>query len=946
MATIKLTVSTNFEEASKDFNKFADTSVAAQKKVNKLIGDVSGDKFKEFTASVKRAQAAITATRGKTAGLETAQFRLRTQIEKMINAGVNPLDASLVRLQKEYKRVNTQIYANTKAAELNEKAVKAAATSLKYMAVAAAAVGTVSTKMAMDYTKSMANVTTMTDATMEEMNKLDDQLTTVSNTFAIQKEELSGGIYQALSAGADGLSEALDIVTASATLGKGALIDNTSAVDIVTTAMNAYGKETVSATDAIDNYFNIIKMGKINGEQLSATIGQSITLFASAKVPVRDLGAGIATLTKVGTKASEATTQLNAIVNSFIKPSAAMTAKLNEMGYASGSALLETDGLTGALEFLQTATGGNLEAMGELIPSIRGMRGAVSLLSQDMETYNDVAESFNDVSGVADEALRRQTDGFAKDAFTVEQSIIAIQNLGIALGQKLLPVLGEAAANLFALTSDADKMAKASNVLVPALAGLTAGLVAFVIGSKVAEVGVAALTKSFLSLTKAMLTNPATWVALGIAVAVAAIVLLIKNWDKVVVIWQETLARTRARFEQVASAIKTSWIRAFNSVKIAVLELAGIILDKLMGVVNRFLDLAGRLPFIGEKFQNLQENVNGFANELNAAREDAIANSEAVIQAAKDEQSAAKDKANMVIAQAKRESDARLTALREQEEANEKLSLTPPTVTTSGSVDPDAGTVDPTALSERLKVLNNLEAQAQQERLATFGDFLDARMEQEGVSGEARITFLQNELTRIQELETISNAEREAAAAAVEEKITAIQDEESKKRAEIKKREIQATADLFSSLSDLVEAYGDDNEAAVVASKALASTSAAINSYLAFTQTLADSTIPSTFARIAMAGTVLASGLAQQKNIWSAETGGSFTVPSSNSSRVDSQTMAVNPGEEIDVTPRGEESSKSLTVNVQVEKQTLWSWMQEGLDSNNVTVSNDNLRAG
>jgi hypothetical protein len=118
-------------------------------------------------------------------------------------------------------------------------------------------------------------------------------------------------------------------------------------------------------------------------------------------------------------------------------------------------------------------------------------------------------------------------------------------------------------------------------------------------------------------------------------------------------------------------------------------------------------------------------------------------------------------------------------------------------------------------------------------------------------------------------------------------------------------------------MSDLAETGAEKNRGLAIASRALASAQAAINSYLAFTMVLRDLTIPSTFARVAMAGTVLAAGLAQQIKIIgtpipSAETGGRFTVPEV-SPRVDSAVMRVNPGETVDVTPRGMGGAEART---------------------------------
>jgi hypothetical protein len=110
---------------------------------------------------------------------------------------------------------------------------------------------------------------------------------------------------------------------------------------------------------------------------------------------------------------------------------------------------------------------------------------------------------------------------------------------------------------------------------------------------------------------------------------------------------------------------------------------------------------------------------------------------------------------------------------------------------------------------------------------------------------------------------------------------------------------------LFNGFGQLFETLGEKNRGFAIAAKAMASAEAGINTALAFTKALASGFPPFNF--IAAAG-VAAAGIAQQVKIIStpipsAETGGRFIVP--NSVGVDSQIMKVNPGEQVDVTPRG-----------------------------------------
>jgi hypothetical protein len=137
-------------------------------------------------------------------------------------------------------------------------------------------------------------------------------------------------------------------------------------------------------------------------------------------------------------------------------------------------------------------------------------------------------------------------------------------------------------------------------------------------------------------------------------------------------------------------------------------------------------------------------------------------------------------------------------------------------------------------------------------------------------------------------------------------------------------------------------AYG-----AAIAEKALASGQAAINTYLAATAALASGGgVP--WGLIPMALTI-AAGVAQQikiattpLNLPSAETGGRFIVPNSVGS--DNTIMKVNSGEEVDITPRGMSGfSNKQQIIVQIEKQTIFDVMNEGIRSGDILIQATNF---
>jgi hypothetical protein len=246
------------------------------------------------------------------------------------------------------------------------------------------------------------------------------------------------------------------------------------------------------------------------------------------------------------------------------------------------------------------------------------------------------------------------------------------------------------------------------------------------------------------------------------------------------------------------------------------------------------------------------------------------------------------------------------------------------------------------SLSERLEAMGQTEAQKEQEGVDTFSKFLTDRFDAEKLTGEDRLAWYEDQKNLLLENMKLEEDEK----LALQKAANKLQENEEKKlkdaKVAIKKQEVSSIGGLLGSLATLVEASGQDSVEAAVLSKMLASAQAAINSYLAFTQALADPTIPSMIAKVAVAGTILAAGLAQQIQILatpipSGETGGRFIVPHSVGS--DSGLMRVNSDEEVEITPRGMTGfNKSQNIIVQIEKQTIFDVVNDGIRSGDVLI--------
>ncbi len=221
----------------------------------------------------------------------------------------------------------------------------------------------------------------------------------------------------------------------------------------------------------------------------------------------------------------------------------------------------------------------------------------------------------------------------------------------------------------------------------------------------------------------------------------------------------------------------------------------------------------------------------------------------------------------------------------------------------------------------------------------------------EEANGERRLAMRLDQLAR-EYKQTIDQAIRLGAdLTAIDayysgQRVKVERDETQKRQREIVEYCRTMVSNMHSAFSDLLttmQNFGHQAKALVITVKVLAMAEAAINSYLAFTQVLQDHTIWPTWARIPIASTILAAGLAKQAAIAStpisAETGiTQYTVPEIRANRNDKAPVMASAGERVTIEPRGETADRTATYQFQVDSSTIWRVVQKGLDSGHVHV--------
>jgi len=399
------------------------------------------------------------------------------------------------------------------------------------------AVGVAAGKMAFDFDKSMTSITALVGVGAEEVAKMGDTAKKMAVDTGKSAGEAAEALFFITSAGLRG-SDAMEVLEASL---KGAAIglgETKIIADLSTSALNAYGAENLSASDATDILTAAVREGKLEASALAGSLGGVVPIASNMGISFDQLGAAMAAMSRTGTDAAVGATQLNAILASLKKPTAEAEIALTKMGMSTASVQdsLRNDGLLDTLVMLQdglTKTGQDTTA---IFPNIRALKGVLDLTGAGLETNREIFDALTNSMGATDEAFKKT----AKSAsFKMTKALNQMKSSLIEVGTVILVALVPAVQKIGSfLTKMSDKFKALSPTMQKLIVGF-AGVLAIagpliIVFGKLA-IGVAALgpllpivASGFRLLTAAMIANP----ILAVAAAIAAITVAIYSYTK------------------------------------------------------------------------------------------------------------------------------------------------------------------------------------------------------------------------------------------------------------------------------------------------------------------------------------------------------------------------------------------------------------------------------
>lgn len=293
-------------------------------------------------------------------------------------------------------------------------------------------------KQAADLEEAMAQTRTLltgtADQTAARTAELTQDVMNISRETGRASTEIAAGSYQVISAFQDSADTAkiLETATKAAIAGQADSVDTVNALAAVT---KAYGDTSAGAVAHVaDLSFETIRLGQTTMPELANGIQKASGSAAALHISQEELYAGFATLTGVIGNTDTVGTALNTLYNKMLKPSDALSAAVENLGYKSAYAMVQAEGMGGTIKKLGQYVGGDATKFAKMF-SMRDLKAAQGILNT-MDTYEAKLAELQDVDGATDRAFITSIDNWNSlfGIATNKASVFAQQ-----VGMKLLP---------------------------------------------------------------------------------------------------------------------------------------------------------------------------------------------------------------------------------------------------------------------------------------------------------------------------------------------------------------------------------------------------------------------------------------------------------------------------------------------------------------------------
>jgi len=377
-----------------------------------------------------------------TAGLNQAQVAV-AQFAATSTASMDRVAAALDRTSIRFQRFGSM--------------------STMYLSLPLVAAGTAAVKLASDLEFATQKTVALAGISQSQMNAWQSDIIRIGNSTNRASKEIADALYYTASAGIK-TKEAMDIVEMSARGAASGLGDTDVIARFLTYSMNAYGKEAFASSRVMDILTIAVREGTAEASTMVGVLGNILPVASALGVPIDQVAASLAAMTRTGFDASKSATALRQIMVSLLHPSVEARKALEMMSKSTGDSsvsieglrrTLRDEGLIETLEKIDKLTNIFGEEMaGIIFPNVRALTGDLSLVGAKLEENKKIFTATKNETGVFANAFSIMTNTMSFNLGTVKKAAEqAFIGLGQSMMQPLIGILKDLVSNIRDLTN-------------------------------------------------------------------------------------------------------------------------------------------------------------------------------------------------------------------------------------------------------------------------------------------------------------------------------------------------------------------------------------------------------------------------------------------------------------------------------------------------------------
>lgn len=313
-----------------------------------------------------------------------------------------------------------------------------------------------------DFEKRISEVfTLLPDMSQAAMDKMSTDARNWGAELGVLTDKSIPALYQSISAGVPP-ENVFDFLTTANKAAVGGVTELETAVDGISSVVNAYGQDVIKATQASDLMFTAVKLGKTDFTQLSQSLFNVIPTAASLGIEFGDVTAALAAMTAQGTPTSVATTQLRQLFVELSKEGSKVADTFQKVsGKSFKDFIAEGNNTADALAVLEKHAKKSDKSISDLFGSVEAGNAALALTGSGTDVFLRNLDEMEKSAGATEKAFQTMEKTSARG---IERLKAKFENEKLRFAEKLEPALSggirllENFSNNPAVTAFADKL--------------------------------------------------------------------------------------------------------------------------------------------------------------------------------------------------------------------------------------------------------------------------------------------------------------------------------------------------------------------------------------------------------------------------------------------------------------------------------------------------------